>query len=88
MLTTKNNQILVRSIFWVDANEKIFIADGCEVVAVRPNIKFLLKDRMNGFDPFNDFQHVLDSEDNFPAKAKYQKACLNAYFKGKMGCVS
>lgn len=73
---------------WTDVKEMIGIEDVCEIVAIRPMIKFLLRDRMNGVEPFKKFQDVLDTEGQFDARAKYHKACMNAYYQGTMNCVS
>lgn len=73
---------------WVDVKEMVYIDDECDIVAIRPFIKFLIKDKIYGFEPFKNFRNVLDCGHKFGASATYQRACLNAYFQGNMNCVS
>lgn len=82
------NHISARSILWTAVQEKISIANSCEIAAIRPYMKFLMQHKMNNEEPFRDFQHFLNSEGLFKGTASYHKACQNAYFNGTMNTVS
>lgn len=76
-----------RVIYWHDVKAKIRISQTCGTVGIRPYIPFLLKTSIFGFDPYTNFEEFLITANDYDFRAKYHRACINAYFNGDMKTV-
>lgn len=72
-------------VYWSEISSGIDVH--CEVTYIRPYVKFLVTNRVDGEDAFENLDTLISGVDRYNYRNRYHKACINAFISGCMNSV-